>query len=298
MKNNKHYLAGIASFVIWGFISVCLIPLKIYPALDILFYRVFLSSSLLLVLTFIIRRTVYKEQLAILRQMEPAVRRKTIALTLLGGLLLSANWYFYIYVMNTVSIKTAAFAYLICPILTALLATFVLKEKLSNLQWLAVLFSSLSCFVLGMHSAVELLYSMIVAASYAFYLISQRRNGQLDKFVLLTVQITFAALILLPFYPAYSSALPNELSFYLLIIILSVVFTITPLFFNLVALKTVSSSTMGILLYINPLLNFILAFLFFNEQIGLTQVGAYLLILISIFIFNWKAIKSLSAAKS
>ncbi len=292
MKSKAYYYsAALASFIIWGFISFCLRPLQGYASLDVLFFRIFFSASILAIVTFILRSKNFREQANLFIALSTEQKRKTLLLTLLGGLLLTANWFNYIYVMNEISIKTASFAYLICPILTAILAGIILKEKLTKMQWLAVLMSALSCTVLGMHSSVELTYSLIVALSYAFYLISQKKNNQLEKMVILTFQILFSAVLLLPFFPHFVTQIPTEKSFYLLIIILAIVFTIVPLFLNLIALKAIDSATMGILLYINPILNFSIAFLYFKETSSGTQVLAYVIIFISVILFNWKIIR-------
>lgn len=290
-SKSTAYLAAISSFVIWGFVSFCIKPLHVYASLDVLFFRLLFSAAILAVITFLFRYKNFSAQRKVYMALSKKERNKTGLLTAIGGLLLAANWFFYIYVMNNVSIKTASFAYLVCPILTAILASIILKEKLSAQKWIAVLLSAVSCLVLGIHSAVELIYSMIVAASYSLYLISQKKNTQLDKFVTLTFQLLFSSVILLPFFPAYSTQIPSEISFYVLITILASFFTIVPLYLNLIALKTIDSSTMGILLYINPILNFIIAYLYFNESTNITQWIAYLILFISVLIFNWKVIQ-------
>ncbi|MBL0049112.1 MAG: EamA family transporter [Bacteroidetes bacterium] len=292
MKNVNYYLAAIASFVIWGFISFSLKPLHIYASLDLLFFRIFFAAGIISLFTFFLRPKNFLAQRTIFKKLTVKHRKQTVLLTIVGGLLLTANWFFYIFVMNTISIKTAAFAYLVCPILTTVLAGIIIKEKLSKIQWTAVAISAVSCTILGMHSAVDLAYSMIVAVSYALYLISQRKNVYLDKMVILTFQMLSSALLLAPFFPFFSSHVSYDASFYFQISILAVVFTILPLFLNLFALKEVNSSTMGILLYINPLLSFVIAFLYFDEQISAAQLIAYTCILISILVFNWKVIFS------
>ncbi|KAA6439947.1 EamA family transporter [Dyadobacter flavalbus] len=290
MKFSKYYLSAFVSFVIWGFFSLALKPLKDYPSLDILFYRVFFCAVIMSVTSLFIRRKVLADNIRIFKQM-PAVQRKTVAaLTLSGGILLTANWFFFIYVMNHISVKAASFAYLVCPIMTTVIAFFVLNEKLSKWQWTAVSMSVASCILLSFNNIADIAYSLIVAASYAFYLVSQRKNTGLDKFLVLTVQILFSALILLPFYPVYSAGIPTEFSFYALIAVIAVVFTIIPLYMNLYALQGVTSSTMGILLYINPLMNFVTALFYFHEPINFIQIVAYSIILISIVVFNEKFI--------
>ena len=286
MKFSKHYLAAFISFVIWGFFSLALKPLKAYASLDILFYRVFLCAVIMAVISLFVRVKVLKENVKTFRQMPSEQRKRVTFLTLAGGILLTANWFFFIYVMNHISVKAASFAYLVCPIMTTVIAYFVLNEKLSKWQWAAVSLSIVSCMLLSFSNVADIAYSLIVALSYAFYLVSQRKNVGMDKFLVLTVQIIFSALILLPFYPQYSEALPTEFSFYALIFVIAVLFTIVPLYMNLYALQSVTSSTMGILLYINPLMNFFIALVYFHEPINSIQITAYSLILLSIVVFN------------
>ena len=286
MKFSKYFLAALGSFLLWGFFSLALKPLQDYASLDILFYRVFFCAAIMAVISLGIRRKVLKDNWAIFQQRLPSEKRKTVFLTLLGGSLLIANWFFFIYVMNHVSVNAASFAYLVCPIMTTVVAYFLLHEKLTKLQWFAVLLSVISCVLLSMHDAGHIWYSLIVASSYSFYLVSQRNNTGFDRFLILSIQIIFVALLLIPFYPIYSESIPTEFSFYALITVIAIVFTIIPLFMNLYALQGVNSSTMGILLYLNPLVTFVVAICYFKETIDLFQMIAYSLILLSIFIFN------------
>ncbi|HWK05749.1 MAG TPA: EamA family transporter [Puia sp.] len=286
MNFYKYYIAALAAFVIWGFFSLVLKPLEVYPSLDILFYRVFSCAILMLIISCFFRRTVGRQNREIFKAMPLAQKRKIVWLTLGGGVFLTTNWFSFIYVMNHISIKAASFAYMICPIITTVLAFFILQEKLSRWQWGAVLLSVFSCILLSFNNLSDILYSLIVAISYALYLVSQRKNSELDKFLLLTFQIVFSALILLPFYSPYRGPLPVGSFFWGSILLIAVLFTIIPLFLNLYALKGVNSSTMGILLYINPVFNFGLAIFYFHESIRGIQIIAYCLILLSILIFN------------
>jgi chloramphenicol-sensitive protein RarD len=286
MKFSKYDFAAFISFLIWGFFSLALKPLRSYPSLDILFYRVFVCAVIMLVISLILRVKVLKENITIFKNLSSRERRRVTGLTFLGGFLLTANWFFFIYVMNHISVKAASFAYLVCPIMTTVIAFFVLNEKLSKWQWVAVMLSVVSCLLLSFNNIADVAYSMIVALSYAVYLVSQRKNAGLDKFLLLTVQIVFSALILLPFYPSFSETLPTEGSFYLFIVLIAVLFTIVPLYLNLFALQGVNSSTMGIMLYINPLMNFSIALFYFHEPVNGFQMVAYSLILLSIIVFN------------
>jgi len=289
---NKYYLSALAAFVIWGFISLLLKPMHIYPAMDILFYRVFFSAGIMSFIILIVNPSMRKNNFTTFKGLSTSIQKQIVFKTAIGGVLLSFNWFFFIFAMNNISIKAASYAYLICPIITTVLAYFILKEKLSKQQWLAVLISFISCIILAFNHLIDLIYSLVVAVSYALYLITQRNNNQLEKFYILSFQLIFSALCLLPLYPFLSTQNHYEWPFYFQVILLAIVFTILPLWLNLYALKGVNSSTMGVLLYINPILNFIVAALIFNEPTELLQIAGYIAIFLSIILFNWAKLKS------
>lgn len=286
MKFPKYYLAAVTAFVIWGFFSFGLKPLQNYPSLDILFYRVFTCVILMVVINLAMRREKIKETRTYLKNLTPVDRRNQWLLIAGSSVLLTANWGLFIFVMNHISVKAASFAYLVCPILTTVLAFLILKEKLIKLQWFAVLLSITSCVILAYNSLHDAMFSILVAATYALYLVLQKRITMPDRFILLSIQIAFVALLLFPFYPAYSAEPPVATSFYLYILLIAVVFTIIPMFLNLFAMKGINSSTIGILIYLNPLFAFALAIFFYKESISLEQILSYSLIVVSIVIFN------------
>lgn len=290
MKLTKYYLAAFFAFFIWGFFSLALKPLHNYPSLDIMFYRVFFSVIAMVLINLVFRRNVLRKNWNDFNLMTPKQKQSTVALTLGGALFLASNWFVFIFVMNHVSVKAASLAYLICPILTTIIAFYVLKERLSKGQWIALMISILGCVLLSFNHFKDIFFSLVVAATYAFYLVSQRKNSELDKFLILTFQLLFTALILLPFYPKYSGTIPTEPLFYGCLLIIVVFFTIIPLFLNLYALKGINSSTVGIMIYINPIINFLLAIFYYNEQVSLIQLCSYFLILVSIVVFNAKLI--------
>ncbi|EMY3552673.1 EamA family transporter [Flavobacterium psychrophilum] len=291
MQINKYYLSALSSFVIWGFFSLVLKPLHNYPSLDILFYRVFYATGLSIIINLLFRKEKLKNDWKSYLTLEKKEKIKTLLLTVLGGFLLTFNWFMFIYAINHVSLKSASFTYLICPIVTTILAYFILKEKLSKWQWFSVFLCIISCAMLSYGDLRGLIYSLVIAISFALYLISQRENNKFDRFVVLTVQLLIASMVLLPFFPVYRGEIPTEPIFYILMTIIVVLFTIIPLFLNLFALRGITSSAVGILMYSNPMINLLLAIFYFKEEINSVQIGSYLLILFSIIIFNEKLLR-------
>jgi chloramphenicol-sensitive protein RarD len=298
MKTYKYYSAAFTAFLIWGFFSLALKPLQDFPSLDILFYRVFLSSIVMLLINLLFRRKTVKENALLFSNLKPNDKKRILFLTLGGSFLLIINWFIFIFVVNHINVKAASLAYLICPILTTVFAFVILKEKLSKPQWIAVFISIFSCFLMSLNHFQDIFYSLIVAASYALYLVSQRKNSEIDKFITLTIQLVFTALVILPFYPSFSGVIPTTLTFYIYLVVIVIVFTIVPLFLNLYALKGINSSTVGIMMYINPIINFLIAVFYYNEEVTTIQLVSYFLILISILVFNEKLLFNRKVAVS
>jgi chloramphenicol-sensitive protein RarD len=113
-----------------------------------------------------------------------------------------------------------------------------------------------------------------------------------DKFNFLGVQLILSGLMMLPLYFLNAAPFPTEIFFWSHIFLIAIVFTIIPLFLNSYALLGMPSSALGILIYLNPIVAFTVAFFYFKEKIDLHQLFAYLLLLLSIVIFNAQLLKS------
>ena len=192
MNNPKHYVAGISAFVIWGFFSIPLRTISDYPVGEIIYFRILFALLVLLLIIAAFKRAELRKDLIYLKSFPRQQRTKIILLTMSGGALLIVNWLTFIYIVNSINIKTASFSYMICPVITAVLGFLLLKERLTILQWVAVGLCTVSCILIGIHSALELGYSFLTALAYALYLVSQRRNQGFDRLVILGVQMSIS----------------------------------------------------------------------------------------------------------
>jgi len=295
---KKHYAAAISAFIIWGFFSIPLRALKEFSAGEILYFRILFSALVLLVIVLGFKKKDIRKDLATFNELSKSNKREVIGLTLAGGALLTVNWLTFIYIVNNINIKTASFSYLICPVITAVLGYVLIKEKLSKLQWSAVALCAISCILMGINSALELGYSFLTAFTYALYLISQRRNQGFDRMIILGIQVLFAFLILNLFYSQLITAVPTSMEFYAIITGIAIFFTVFPLFLNLFALNKINSATIGILMYLNPLLNFTVAIVIFKETISSIQIFGYLIIVVALIMFNIPNLAKMKAAVS
>jgi chloramphenicol-sensitive protein RarD len=282
----KHYLSAILGFAIWGTFALVLKPLSAFPALDILITRVIIASISIVAACFLFRRRPTIDSIKYIKHLSKNDRLKLILNIVLSALMLSLNWFSFIYVMNAVSVNATSLAYLICPILTTVLASLFLKEKLNKGQWFAVILSIASCIILAYGHFIDLVYSMVIALSYATYLILQKNKYKLDKFFALTLHIVVCAIFLLPILTVIDTSTPKTDSFYLFVAIIAIGYTIIPLFLNNFALKKLDSSVVGSLLYLNPIISFLLAVFYYKESINMLQITGFSLIFIAVVVFN------------
>ena len=292
---TKYFLAALSSVIIWGFFSIPLRLISNYAPDDILQYRIFTSLIITWLVILFFRKSNLRQNLIYLKSESKRERKRLIWLSFIAGILITSNWFTYIYAVNEVSLKSAAFAYMVCPLITAMGGFFILKEKLSTLKLVAIAIAFISIVILAQGSFREVVWSVIIASLYAFYLIIQRVMGRIDKFIMLGIHLLIATLITLPLFLFNFTNFPLDLHFWTIIVIISILFTIVPLFLSLYALIGMPSSTLGIIIYLNPIVAFAVAFFYFHEEIDSRQLYAYSMLFAAIIVFNWNTIKELIA---
>lgn len=285
---NKYYLAVLTAFSLWGFFSLVLKPISYVPSFDILFFRLIFSAILLILFIGLFRRKILIKDVKTYKNLSVAQRNQTLKLTFSGAVFLGVNWFLFIYVVNHVNVQSASFAYLICPLTTVFLAKMIFKDHTSKIQNIALLLSLLGCGLYFVSQNSSFVLAFVVAVTYSLYIISQKNNQVFDRLNTLALQFLFVSLLVLPYYLFRGVHVPQEFSFYLDVSIIASMFTILPLYLNLYALKGIKTSTLGVLIYLNPLLTFLVAIFYFKESINMFQIASYLVILLSVILFNYQ----------
>jgi chloramphenicol-sensitive protein RarD len=278
--------------MIWGTMSIPLRNIKGFPPHEILYYRIFVSIIVVWATILLFRREALKNDLNFLKSLINREKTRLLLLTVVSSFLITGNWFTYIYAVNSVSLKAAAFAYMVCPLLTALCGFIILKEQLTKAKVIALIVAFISIMLLATGSLHEVMWAIIIASFYAIYVIVLKIIKDVDKFNFLGIQLVLSGLMMLPLYFLNAAPFPAETFFWLHIFLIAIVFTIIPLFLNSYALMGMPSSALGILIYLNPVVAFTVAFFYFKEKIDLHQIFAYLLLLLSIVIFNAALLKS------
>ena len=95
--------------------------------------------------------------------------RRRSASCSLTALLIGVNWLLYVYAVTSGHILAASFGYYLNPLANVLLGRFVLKERLTRLQWLAVAIAAAGISVLAAGALGQLWISLTLCVSFALY---------------------------------------------------------------------------------------------------------------------------------
>lgn len=261
MTRNRGPLCVLGCYVIWGMLPIFWHMLAAVDALYVLSARIVASVAFLLVLLAARRR---------LGTVAEACRdRGALVRMMLSGVFICINWGVYIWAVNGGHALDASLAYYMNPILAVVLGTAVFGERLSPLQWLsvAVTFAGIVVTVVG-HGQFPWM-ALVIGGSFAVYgAVKKGVRAEAEVSVLVeTMTLAPFALAYLLWAEARGTGAVGVLSgWQWLLLPLSGIATTVPLLFFARGIKTTPMSLSGILMYVNPTLQFLVSVAVFREK--------------------------------
>jgi chloramphenicol-sensitive protein RarD len=155
------FILGLLAYAFWGVLPIYFKLLAAVAPFDIVAHRVLWSLPLLGLLIFIARGWP--------RIREAITDRRTIGMLVVTALLIACNWLLYVYAVTGGHILASSFGYYLNPLANVLLGRFVLKERLSRLQWLAIAIAAAGISVLAAGALSQLWISLTLCGTFALY---------------------------------------------------------------------------------------------------------------------------------
>ena len=207
----------------------------------------------------------------------------------LASMALGINWLVYIYAIGINRVVEASLGYFMSPLMSIALARLFIGERINGTQAIAVALASCGVLWLAFLGGQIPWIALLLSISWSFY-------SLLRKKAVLPVIPGFAieTLLMLPFAVAYLFYLSSlgEYQFLnlptkiILLIIGTGVLTSYPLLFFAAAAKRIRLNTLGILLYINPSLQFLIGLFILKEPFDGIQFIAYIFVWLAVVIFT------------
>jgi chloramphenicol-sensitive protein RarD len=239
---------GLLAYALWGVLPLYFKALGGIPPFDIVAHRVLWSLPFLAVLILMSRGWP--------KVREALSQRQTVGMLFVTALLIGGNWLLYVYAVTSGHILAASFGYYLNPLANVLLGRFVLKEQLNKLQWTAVAIAAAGISVLAAGALSQLWISLTLCVSFALYGLL-RKVVPADAITGLGIEtaILFPVAILWLGSNPVMGANPMQTGLLLLAGIVST----TPLMLFTAAARRLQYSTLGMLQFIAPTLQFLIA---------------------------------------
>ncbi|OAN13007.1 permease [Photobacterium jeanii] len=249
------------SFVLWGLLPLYYQYLPQANINDLLALRIVFSVPCMFLICMMLRQPLPK--LA-----ELLKDKRSLVMAFIAGLIMCVSWYAFTWAMTHGQVLAASLGFFINPLFAIALAVFFLKERLSHAQVMAVILGILGIGYQVWHYGELPWISLIMGSFFALYGLC-KKNIRFDAMTSVTLEAALLAPLAIGFLAwtyidGTSTALYADSST-LMLYIGSAPVTLAPLVFFALAINRTSLTMVGLMQYIEPSLQFILAVVLFNE---------------------------------
>lgn len=271
---------ALSAFTLWGLFPLYFVAVDHVEPTEVLAHRIIGSAVLLLMVILVLRRV------AGLRAELSSLRR--LGFYLLTSLLVTTNWLIYIHATQNGHVIDASLGYFINPLVTVVLAMVFLGERLTRRQGIAVGIAAVGVAVSVLSLGEFPWIALSLAATFGTYGLLRKKAGVDPTLGLLaeTLVVTPMALAWLVLLAAEGrmSFLTTDTGTDLLLLLAGVV-TVLPLFLWLSSMRHLRLSTVGLLQYITPTLQFLLG-LWMGESLRPVELVTFLFIWTALVIYT------------
>lgn len=278
---NPGILYALCAYVIWGMFPIYFKSLQEIPPLEVLMYRMVWALTFLAIVLSVRRQWAW---------LWPVLKRpKVLAGFTASALLLSSNWFLYIWAVNQDRVVDASLGYFMTPLVNVLLGSVILKERLRALQWMAVGMAALGVLWLTWQSGHPPWVSLMLGITFGMYGLLRKTAalGTLEGLSLETMLLFPLAVISLLFMTsqgAHGFADASTTTKWLMIA--SGPITAIPLLMFAAAARLVPLSTMGLMQYITPSLQLMAGIWLYHEPFGGARLIGFAAIWIALTLYT------------
>ncbi|HEX6737164.1 MAG TPA: EamA family transporter RarD [Vicinamibacteria bacterium] len=271
---------GLGAYAIWGVLPIYFKRVAAAPPVELLAHRVLWALVLLLALSW---------QQGLLGELREALRPgRTLAFLAATTVLIAVNWLVYIWAVVHGRIMEGSLGYFINPLVNVLLGVVVLKERLERPVLAAVLVAAAGVAWLTLQVGHPPWISLTLAASFGLY-------GLLRKLVPVgaVAGLTVETLLLSPLAAGYLlwARSAGRLAFgggragLDVLLVLAGPITAVPLLLFTGAARRLPLTTLGILQYLSPTLQLLVAIFLYGEPFTAARGVAFACIWTALLIF-------------
>lgn len=211
---------------------------------------------------------------------------------LLSSITVTINWGMYIFAISVGKLLDASLAYYMHPIFSIVLGYFVYKERLTKLQWVAFYLALVGVSIPIFAYGVFPYFAIIIGTSFAVYGALKKQVKASGVLSIFMETLLISPLAFLYLFLNLKNSTISSMQWALLPT--TGIVTSLPLILFAIGIKNTSLSLAGILMYINPTIQLLIAIFFYNEAFTRIHVFMFFFVLLSVCLFLFDSLKNMN----
>jgi len=285
------FISALGAYLIWGFLPLYFKAMgHIQPEL-MLAQRIVWSLPTGLILLALAGQ---------LPALKAALKWKTALWLTLSSVLIALNWLVYIWAVGQDRVLEASFGYYINPLVNVAIGAVFFAESLNRSQWSAVGLASIGVGMMGLALGAVPLVALVLCFSFAGYSLIRKLiqvDGRAGFVVEAAILFPLAVLWMVQFAGAGGAVWGKGTVLDVSLLALSGPLTAVPLILFALAAKRLTLATIGMMQYIGPTLQFLLALIVFKETFGWVHGAAFAFIWLALIIFSGDGLRAVRGAR-
>jgi len=281
--NKKGLLTALGCYVLWGLLPLYWALLHHVSPYNVLAQRIIWSGICMAIVVFGIHFGQFKKDFQFLKE-----HRSQIILLLLAAIIISINWFTYIWAIANNHVMDTSLGYYINPLLNVVLGVILFKEVLTTPKKLSVIIATIGIALLTYQVGSLPLISMILAVTFGLY-------GAVKKKVLIHpfTSIAVEAWLLTPLALLYTTVFDTTswsyfgTDWYTALLLMGCgLTTAVPFILFSYGAQLLPLNLLGFLQYLAPTIIFLLSIFYFQESFDIPNIIAFSCIWIALAIYT------------
>lgn len=284
--------AALGAFFLWGVLPIYWKALGSVPAAHIIAHRTI--WALLILWAILLWQGRAKETLRHLAS------PRILAWHLVSGLLLAGNWLLYVWATLHNHIIEAALGYYLNPFFNMLFGYLLFGERQSRLQKIsiAIALGGVAIQFRGSHGFPWI--ALALALSFSLYAVVRKKSplASLPGLSLETLMLTPIALLWLCWQPPHLITTLQQANSQTLLLLTTGIATATPLLLFGHAARSITLTTLGILQFLGPTLQFLIGWLLYREAMSIERTMSFILIWLAVGLYAFSTRRKADASSA
>ncbi len=273
--------AALLAYLIWGSLPLYIRAMQHIGALELLAQRIIWSVPTAILLIALAANW---------RDVRAAFTGSNLKWLAVSSVLIGANWAIYIWAVNAGRTMEASLGYYINPLVNVLFGMLIFSETLRPAQWVAVVIAAIGVAVMAFAFGHVPWVALALCTTFACYGVIRKKVAT-DSRAGFLVEVALLAPLAILWLVWFATTQPGgrwmgEGGWDIPLLLAAGPITAIPLILFALAAKRLKLSTIGMMQYIGPTLQFLIAVLVFRETFGLTHAVAFGFIWTALVIFT------------